>query len=318
MITTRQVYQYLKALDLPWYRTEKLIQELAWRDYWQQVWIVKKDGIKRDLKNEQTPISNYQIPKAVVNANTGIEAVDDAILQLYETGYIHNHMRMYLASICCNIANSHWLEPAKWLYSHLLDGDVASNHLSWQWVAGAFANKKYYANQENINTFFYSTQQNTFLDVDYSEFENLSVPNKLVDTEPFNVETELPETIAPMLDKHKTTLVYNYYNIDSYWYKDEDVQRVFLMEPSFFKEYPVSQQCLDFAIALTKNIEGVQLYVGEFSELNQLVKTDSLVYKEHPTNSHYEGKEEDREWISSIKGYFPSFFSFWKKAKKEL
>ena len=204
------------------------------------------------------------------------------------------------------------------MYSHLQDGDAASNHLSWQWVAGAFANKKYYANQENINTFFYSTQQNTFLDVDYSEFENLSVPNELEETLPFNVKTTLPKTESPTLDKHKTTIVYNYYNIDPYWHKDQEVQRIFLMEPSFFKEYPVSQQCLEFALALTKNIEGMQLYVGEFSTLNQLIKTDSIVYKEHPTNRHYQGKEESREWISSIKGYFPSFFAFWKKAKKEL
>ena len=279
---------------------------------------MKKEGIKQDLKNEQSPISNYQIPKAVVHASTGIEAVDHAIKELYETGYMHNHMRMYVASICCNIANSHWLEPAKWLYSHLLDGDAASNHLSWQWVAGAFANKKYYANQDNINTFFYSTQQNTFLDVDYSEFENLSVPNELVDSQPFAVESVLPKTETPTLDQHKTTVVYNYYNIDPYWYKDEDVQRVFLMEPSFFKEYPVSQQCLSFVLALTKNIEGIQLYVGEFSALNQLIQTDNIVYKAHPTNNHYQGKEEDRAWISSIKGYFPSFFTFWKKAKKEL
>ena len=62
---------------------------MAWRDYWQQVWIAKKEDIKIDLKNKQTPISNYQIPIAVVNAETGIEAVDIAIKQLYETGYMH-------------------------------------------------------------------------------------------------------------------------------------------------------------------------------------------------------------------------------------
>jgi deoxyribodipyrimidine photo-lyase len=318
VISTKQVYLYLKSLDLPWYNIEKLIQELAWRDYWQQVWIVKKEEIKQDLKNKQTPISNYQIPKAIVNAETGIEAVDKAIKQLYDTGHMHNHMRMYVACICCNIANSHWLEPAKWMYSHLLDGDLASNHLSWQWVAGAFANKKYFANQDNINTFFKSTQKNTFLDVDYIAFENLNIPNELIDTVPFDVETILPTFKNPTLEKHKATVLYNYYNIDPYWYKDEDVQRVFLMEPSFYKTNPVNQQCIDFAIALTKNIEGIHLYVGEFSELKEHIDADSIIYKEHPTNSHYRGKEEAREWLSSIKGYYPSFFAFWKKSKKEL
>ncbi|MDG1098675.1 MAG: FAD-binding domain-containing protein, partial [Bacteroidia bacterium] len=177
VISTKQVYLHLKRLDLPWYKIEKLIQELAWRDYWQQVWIEKKEGIKQDLKNPQYPISNHQVPEAIVKAQTGIEAVDEAIEELYKTGYMHNHMRMYVASICCNIAHCHWLVPALWMHSHLLDGDLASNHLSWQWVAGAFSNKKYFANQENINTFFNSSQKNTFLDVEYSAFPDLEIPH---------------------------------------------------------------------------------------------------------------------------------------------
>ena len=90
------------------------------------------------------------------------------------------------------------------------------------------------------------------------------------------------------------------------------------MEPSFFKEQPVSQKCLDFAIELTKNIKDIKLFVGEFSELKKHLKTEKISYKEHPTNSHYEGKEEARAWLSTIEGYFPSFFAFWKKCKKQL
>lgn len=318
VISTRQVFQRIKTLDLPWHKTEKLIQELAWRDYWQQVWVAKKDAIKQDLKYVQSPISHFQIPQAVVNADTGIEEIDIAIEQLYTSGYMHNHMRMYVASICCNLAKSHWLEPAKWMYSHLLDGDLASNFLSWQWVAGTFSNKKYYANQNNINNFFKSTQKDTFLDIEYSAFENLDIPKILKETVPFEVEMTLPKTKNPSLDKDKTTLIYNYYNIDPYWHKDSEVQRIFLMEPSFYKEYPVNQKCIDFAIELTKNIEGIKIFIGEFSELKGRINPDHIVYKEHPTNLHYQGKEEAREWMSSVTGYFPSFFAFWKKCKKEL
>jgi len=318
IISTRQVYKHIQTLDLPWQHKEKLIQELAWRDYWQQVWIAKKEGIRLDLKNAQTPISNYQIPQAILNANTGIEEVDNAIKQLYTSGYMHNHMRMYVASICCNIANSHWLEPAKWMYSHLLDGDLASNFLSWQWVSGTFSNKKYFANQNNINNFFNSTQQNTFLDVEYSAFENFDIPKVLRETVLFEVEMTLPKTENTILEKDKTTIIYNYYNIDPYWYKDEEVQRIFLIEPSFFKENPVHQKCINFAIELTKNIKGIKIFVGEFSKLKALINPNLLIYKEHPCNNHYQGKEEAREWMSTINGYFPSFFAFWKKCKKEL
>ncbi len=318
VISTKQVFEHIKSLDLPWYTCEKLIQELAWRDYWQQVWIAKGDRIKQDLKQGQSPISNHQIPSAIINAETGIEEVDNAINQLYETGYMHNHMRMYVASISCNIANSHWLQPAKWLYSHLLDGDLASNHLSWQWVAGAFSSKKYYANQWNINRYFGGNQQKTFLDVEYEEFEQLETPSVLLDTISFKLETLLPTTPNLKLQKNKPTLIYNYCNLDPYWYKGQDVQRIFLLEPSFFKENPVSQRCIDFALDLAKNIEDLQVFVGEFSDLAEHINSQHIIYKEHPTNTHYKGKEEPREWLSSVKGYYPSFFAFWKKCKKEI
>ena len=312
------MFKHIIGLGLPWHEIEKFVQELAWRDYFQQVWIAKKEGIKQDLKNKQSPVSNYQIPKPIVESNTGIEAVDQAIRELYATGYMHNHMRMYVASVCCNVANSHWLAPANWMYSHLLDGDLASNYLSWQWVAGTFSNKKYYANQQNINTFFNSTQRNTFLDVDYGCFETMDIPGELVETVHWNVAPALPKQENSKLIKNKTTLVYNYYNIDPYWHKGEDVQRVFLMEPSFFEQYPVSRRCMDFALELTKNIEGIQMYIGEFSDLKDQLDSGKIIYKEHPTNVHYLGFEEARYWLSSIVGYFPSFFSFWKKCKKEL
>ena len=82
---------------------------------------------------------------------------------------MHNHLRMYTAAICCNIGQYHWLQPAKWMYYHLLDGDWGSNALSWQWVAGTNSHKKYIANQENINKYCFTKDENTFLDKSYAE-----------------------------------------------------------------------------------------------------------------------------------------------------
>lgn len=318
VISTKRVHRHIMSLGLPNNKTEKLVQELAWRDYWQQVWIAKGDAIHTDLKHPQHPLKNYRIPTAVVQAQTGIEAVDKAIKAFYKTGYMHNHMRMYVASICCNIAQSHWHAPAKWMYAHLLDGDLASNHLSWQWVAGTNANKKYFANQENINTYFHSNQQHTFLDVPYEAFNTLEVPEVLEEVSPFKLNTVLPKAEQPELDPNKTTLIYNYYNLDPDWHANEEVQRVLLLEPSFFEAYPVSKKCIGFTLPLAGNIKNLQLFIGEFSALQKAVHPEKLVFKEHPTNKHYKGKEEAREWMSSLTGYFPSFFSFWKKYKKDL
>ena len=145
------------------YQSEKLLQELAWREYYQRVWQAKGDRIFSDLKQEQPRINHYQMPIAVLNASTGIQAIDEGIDDLYKTGYMHNHLRMYTSMLSCNIGGAHWLLPSQWMYYHLLDGDLASNALSWQWVAGSFSSKKYVANQDNINKYTGSNQTNTFL-----------------------------------------------------------------------------------------------------------------------------------------------------------
>jgi len=318
VISTKMVFEYILDLDLPYFHSIKLIQELAWRDYWQQVWIEKGNAIDRDLKHNQSDVSNHHVPTVILKAQTGINTIDQAIQELYNTGYMHNHMRMYIASIICNIGHSHWLNPAQWLYANLLDGDWASNALSWQWVAGANANKKYYANQENINNFFESDQSDTFLDVSYEQFETLETPKILEITENFELKTDLPVSKDLVLNTQIPTCVYTYYNLDPEWRKDETVNRVLILEPSFFTKYPVDQKPLDFAISLSRNIEDIQVFVGEFTELQQKTKESNLIFKEHPTNLHYIGIKDERDWMFSVKGFFPSFFAFWKKCNKEL
>ena len=136
VISTKLVFDQILKQDLPWNQIEKLVQELAWRDYWQQVWKSKVHGINEDLKRKQKSVEHFGIPISILEGSTGIEAIDSAVNEFYNTGYMHNHMRMYVAALACNVGKSHWLNPARWMYYHLLDGDWASNALSWQWVAG--------------------------------------------------------------------------------------------------------------------------------------------------------------------------------------
>jgi deoxyribodipyrimidine photo-lyase len=167
LLSTRQIAKSILNKNYSWQQAECLIKELAWRDYFQQVWRALKNDINLDIKQMQQKVKHHDLPKGILEANTGITSIDTGIQALYEDGYMHNHVRMYVASICCNVAQSHWLTPAKWMYYHLLDADWGSNALSWQWVSGCFSSKKYYANQENINRFTRSNQRQTFLDTDY-------------------------------------------------------------------------------------------------------------------------------------------------------
>ena len=318
IISTRLVLENVLSRGYHPKRIEKFIQELAWRDYWQQVWNAKGELINEDFKSPQAKVENHQMPRAVLEAKTGIEAIDKAIAKFYETDYLHNHMRMYIAMVVCNIGRSYWKIPAQWMYYHLLDADWASNGLSWQWVAGSNSRKKYYANQDNINKYCRTNQKGTFLDVQYSALESLDIPDVLSETCVPDLTTPLPDNKPIHINPTLPTLIYNFYNLDPLWKKDLSANRVLLFEPSHFAQYPVSKKTIDFVIALANNIKGIQIYIGELDELVSDYDFQDIVYKEHPLSRHYRGSEESRDWMFDVTGYYPSFFAFWKQCKKAL
>ena len=79
--------------------------------------------------------------------------MDAVIRDLTMDGYVHNHARMWFAAYAVHWLKVDWREAADWFENHLLDGDKASNHLSWQWVASLFGSKPYYFNKENLSRF---------------------------------------------------------------------------------------------------------------------------------------------------------------------
>lgn len=317
VISTQQVLKSVLEKGYKLYQIESFVKELCWRDYFQRVAQVR--DVNTDLKNQQYPVSNHAIPTQILQATTGIEGIDQAIEQLYATGYMHNHCRMYTASIVCNIAQSYWLHPAQWMYYHLLDGDWASNACSWQWVAGANSNKKYYANQENINKYTHTQQSNSMLDQPYETIEQTAIPDQLKATTLALLEVTLPTAKDIHINSDLPTFIYNYYNLDPIWHQGEKGNRILLLEPNFFSNYPISKDCIDFMLQLSNNISGIQLYTGSFASLITNYKLGNVVYKEHPLNIGYQGTEEPRDWISEeVTGYYPSFFAYWKKVEKQL
>ncbi len=107
----------------------------------------------------------------LLNASTGIDYIDHFVNQLHATGYLHNHARMWLAAYVVHGRRVKWQVGARWFLSHLLDGDEASNNLSWQWCASTFSNKPYIFNRENVSKFsgrqFAEHQQNDPFDDSY-------------------------------------------------------------------------------------------------------------------------------------------------------
>ena len=137
--------------------SEKFIQEILWRIYWRgwlelrpQVWknyLKNLDKLKDEFKNNRKYIQ-------VTEGNSNIECFNDWVKELKESNYLHNHARMWFASIWIFTFNLPWELGAAFFMKYLYDGDTASNTLSWRWVAGIQTKGKHYLAKEwNIRKF---------------------------------------------------------------------------------------------------------------------------------------------------------------------
>jgi deoxyribodipyrimidine photo-lyase len=151
LLTLREVVSHLRAqhgLDLG----HKLVQELGWRAWWHHAWRHRGEAIFASLHSGPMPEHAYarELPPDVRQARSGVPVVDESVRTLYASGYLHNHARMWLASYLVHVRHVHWRTGADWMHAHLLDGDLASNHLSWQWIAGTGSHQPYLFNADNV------------------------------------------------------------------------------------------------------------------------------------------------------------------------
>lgn len=147
--------------------------QLAWREYWRHVWRHRGTAIVKDLGPPPWP-GPYadDMPEDIRRGATGVPAVDASVRELLGTGWLHNHARLWLASYVVHVRKVRWRAGADWMLGHLLDGDLASNHLSWQWVAGTFATKPYVFNAENVARFAAGlASPGTVIDADYAALD---------------------------------------------------------------------------------------------------------------------------------------------------
>ncbi|MFM5980136.1 MAG: FAD-binding domain-containing protein [Sphaerospermopsis kisseleviana] len=135
----------------------KLINELGWRDYWQRLYVKLGKGIWENQEEYKTgyKVADYakNLPEDIIEGKTGLVCIDNFSQELRKTGYLHNHMRMWLAAYIIHWRRIQWQAGAKWFLQHLLDGDPASNNMSWQWVASTFSHKPYFFNRENLERY---------------------------------------------------------------------------------------------------------------------------------------------------------------------
>ena len=318
MLTLPQIRAHL-ATKYSTTQSYKLINELAWREYWQREWLIRSDDIFDDIKRNQDGVESDDIPLSVTSAQTGILALDTGIKQLYETGYVDNHMRMWLSGLICNIAHTKWQKPAAWMYYHLLDGDPASNTLSWQWIAGTFSSKGYLPSQENINKYTKTFQKNTIIDKSYEELAIIETPLVLNKRSTEELVWSSPKSDMLTIDKAKKTLLYHSFWLNKDWQKDIDANRILVLEPKWFARFPVSKKVTDAIIQIAKKIPQMQIYVGNIEELLPQLGAE-INYMSHPSAVGWPKQADQMPLL------FPevpltsynSFTGYWKQCEKYL
>ena len=138
-------------------KNEKFIQEILWRIYWKG-WLELRPTVWSDylinLKKKKLEFKDNQNYLNAVEGKTNIECFNQWVFELKELNYLHNHARMWFASIWTFTLNLPWELGAELFMKHLLDGDSASNTLGWRWVAGIQTKGKHYlASEWNIKKF---------------------------------------------------------------------------------------------------------------------------------------------------------------------
>ena len=204
-------------------KNEKFIQEVLWRTYWKG-WLELRPNVWTDYLIELKSIrGEYKDNKDYLNAidgNTNIECFNEWVKELKEFNYLHNHTRMWFASIWIFTLNLPWQLGAEFFMKHLYDGDAASNTLGWRWVAGIQTQGKHYlASEWNIKKF----TNNRFNNINLNENAPPKVSEKIY-------KAVLKDFINPVsLDEQNLIIFDNNLSFEFTDFKDHKFKKIYLV-----------------------------------------------------------------------------------------
>ena len=222
-------------------KNEKFIQEVLWRVYWKG-WLelrptVWKDYLS-DLEKIRKEYSNDQDYKNAINGGTNLKCFDEWVKELKENNYLHNHARMWFASIWIFTLKLPWQLGAEFFLQHLFDGDAASNTLGWRWVAGVQTKgKNYIAKEWNIKLFSDNRFQNVKLNED---------AQPIFDNRTYSIETKNFENMQDI--KNKNLIIFdNNLSFETSDFKDNKFNKVFLVSnKNENRKIKLSQKNIEF------------------------------------------------------------------------
>jgi len=261
-------------------KNEKFIQEVLWRVYWKgwlelrpNVWsdyLIELDKIKIKFKNNQNYLD-------AIEGKTEINCFNQWVNELKENNYLHNHTRMWFASIWIFTLELPWQLGAEFFMKHLYDGDPASNTLGWRWVAGVQTQGKHYlANEWNINKF----TNNRFKNIKLNENATPIFSDK---TYPVNKKDFLNSEIL----EDKTLLIFeNNMTFEFSDFKEHQFKKILLVSNETNRTIKLSEKVLKFKAYL---LEDQKIRLEEKSINCEIINTKDFkniteeVYALYPT-----------------------------------
>ena len=316
-ITHRLISEYEVAKKTlskyPYQKVEKFIQEIFWRVYWKG-WLELRPKVWTDFVEDTKNIENTKEYEKAINGETNIDCFNDWVKELKENNYLHNHTRMWFASIWIFTLKLPWQKGAEFFLRELYDGDAASNTLSWRWVAGIQTKgKNYIAQNWNINKF----TNNKYKDLKLNENPQPIIDQRDYKVSPLSISNN--ETASDKLVFFENELDFQFFNIDNH----KKVYCILLANDE--RQVKLGSKVLDYKKNLIKNqIQNSGLKI-EFIEGNKFIELSSndkdfdIVYpsigenmsflkrviKKNNLNINYLTREEDSYcWQFSNKGYF--------------
>ena len=266
---------------------EKLLFELAWRDYWRRVWYAEGDAIFSEMEPPKVAISHAPLNDFVLQGKTGLPCMDGFIDDLLRTGYVHNHGRMWLASYIVHHLKMDWRQAADWFAAHLLDGDSASNHLSWQWVTSTFSSKPYFFNKENLSRYTgdkycANCKASCPFDASYEVLNERLFNKTLV---PIARQYQVTYTPKPNTSGHPNMAVFVHDEMLSVSHPliGKPYPKFFVFDPKIHGTW--SLQRLQFVADCLNDMDNVEVWRGDTYEVLMQREVGQLVTQSTPNNA---------------------------------
>ena len=231
-------------------KNEKFIQEVLWRTYWKG-WLELRPNVWTDYLLSLNSIREKFVDNEeylnAIEGNTNIECFNEWVKELKENNYLHNHTRMWFASIWIFTLDLPWQLGAEFFMQHLYDGDAASNTLGWRWVAGVQTQGKHYlASEWNIKKF----TNNRFNNIKLNENAPPKVSEKTYSIVKQNFAN--PQDI----DQNNLLVFENNLSLETTDFKNNKFKKVYLVSnKNENRSIKLSEKVIKFKSHLTKDQE---------------------------------------------------------------